>query len=340
MKRLILVGSPRSNGRSAHLAEMLFEANIDECPEDELFLVPVSESDVAPCIGCGACREKTPVTFKGDGGAETTELRHRCVFDDDMQAIYDLLDDADELIVVSPVYFSGAPAPMKCVLDRMQPYFWVNQFGRDPSLSPDFADAAGTRLKRPATLHVIGEGGDPHGFAPLVSEVKSALACAGFRLERVLSWVGKIDANGEIQAEPEEVKPSAQLQLADGALAGSQPGAAGNVIGSRRADGETDTGGIENPAANDQPGLDQASASNPANARTKSTSSAGAKRTANGPNAGERARPKLDISSGRKPRQSDASAQNRKSSSRKSANRKSRPSGSGKQSSRKGGRRG
>ena len=57
MKRVIIVGSPRSNGRSAHVAEMLFEANIDERPEDELFLVPVSEIEVGPCIGCNACRK-------------------------------------------------------------------------------------------------------------------------------------------------------------------------------------------------------------------------------------------------------------------------------------------
>ena len=49
MKRVIVVGSPRSKGRSAHLAEMLFEANIDECPEDEIFLVPVSEVEIGPC---------------------------------------------------------------------------------------------------------------------------------------------------------------------------------------------------------------------------------------------------------------------------------------------------
>ena len=66
MKRVIIVGSPRSNGRSAHLAEMLFEANIDERPQDELFLVPLSEVEVGPCIGCNEClyadflhREKT-----------------------------------------------------------------------------------------------------------------------------------------------------------------------------------------------------------------------------------------------------------------------------------------
>ena len=87
MKRVIIVGSPRSNGRSAHLAEMLFEANIDERPEDELFLVPISEIDVSPCIGCNASRKKSEVTFKNEDGNEVTELLHRCIFDDDMQTV-------------------------------------------------------------------------------------------------------------------------------------------------------------------------------------------------------------------------------------------------------------
>ena len=189
MRRLIIVGSPRVNGRSAHLAEMLFETNIAEHPEDELFLVPVSEVEIGPCIACDGCREMSNVIMKDENGAEVTVQRHRCVFDDDMQALYDIMDDVDEVTVVSPVFFSGAPAPMKCVLDRLQPYYWAN---------------ARAAEKRPATLHVIGEGSDPHGYSALVSEMKSALAVAGFRLERVLDWVGKIDAEGEITAEAEE----------------------------------------------------------------------------------------------------------------------------------------
>ncbi len=191
MKRVIIVGSPRSNGRSAHLAEMLFEANIDERPEDELFLVPVSEIEVGFCIGCNACRQKSEVIFKNDDGDEVSERRHRCVFDDDMQTVYDLLDEADVLTVVSPVYFSGAPAPMKCLIDRLQPYFWEYREN-------------GPRLpKRPLDLHVIGEGGDPHGYDPLISEIKGPLALAGFGLERIYDWVGKIDSDGEIMQEAE-----------------------------------------------------------------------------------------------------------------------------------------
>jgi len=195
MKRVIIVGSPRSNGRSAHLAEMLFEANIDERPQDELFLVPISEIEVGPCIGCGACKKQSTVIFKDDDGNEVSELRYRCIFDDDMQTLYDLLDEADALTIVTPVYFSGAPAPMKCVLDRLQPYFW-------PYL------ANGPRLpKRPLELHVIGEGGDPHGFDPLIGEVKSATLLAGFEIERIYNWVGKISAEGEILEDATVLEP-------------------------------------------------------------------------------------------------------------------------------------
>lgn len=203
MKRLIIVGSPRTNGRSAHLAEMLFEANIDERPEDELFLVPVSEVEIGACIGCNACREKSGVILQADDGSEVTEQRHRCIFDDDMQTLYDLIDDADEVTVVSPVYFSGAPAPFKCLLDRLQPYFWARvELHETGAPLPE---------KRPLELHVLGEGGDPHGFAALVSEVRAAFAVADFRLMRVLDWVGKIDEAGEITAEAEELDVNAAL---------------------------------------------------------------------------------------------------------------------------------
>ena len=175
MNRLIIVGSPRVDGRSAALAEQLFEACVEDCPEDEVALVPVAPLDIGGCRGCDQCRETD------EGGA------HRCVIEgDDMRELYALLDDADELVVVSPVYFAGPPAQLKALLDRLQPYFWSD---------------ARAGAKRPAVLHVVGEGGDPHGFEPLVGIVRSALACAGFTLETVYDWVGKIDENGQITAE-------------------------------------------------------------------------------------------------------------------------------------------
>ena len=168
MNRVIVVGSPRTNGRSAALAEELFEACIEECPDDQISLIPLSSLTVLPCEGCNFC-------MKSEG--------HTCHLEDDMMDIREVLDDADELTIVSPVYFASAPATLKAFLDRLQPYFWT--------------DARHGEM-RPATLHVIGEGHDPFGFDPLVVTVKSAAFTAGFKLERVLNWVEKISAKGEI----------------------------------------------------------------------------------------------------------------------------------------------
>ena len=206
MNRLIIVGSPRTNGRSAHLANMLFETCIEECPDDELALAPVSTLNVAGCTGCDACRGNIAKLVEFGEEAIDDDFAP-CVIDDDMQEIYELIDAADEITVVSPVYFAGPPSQLKALLDRLQPYYWTN---------------ARAEEKRPAVLHVVGEGGDPHGFSALVSIVRSALAVAGFRLETVFDWVGKIDNDGEITAEAEVRSIEDFFAAADSAVAPAQ----------------------------------------------------------------------------------------------------------------------
>lgn len=199
MHRVIVVGSPRPDGRSASLADELFNACIEECPEDGVSIVSVASLEVSPCRGCDACREATVAPEKlpeSDDNlaimpivAQSDAVLHRCVIHDDMTDVRKHIDAADELIVVTPVYFASVPAQLKCLMDRMQPYYWsdVRKLGR-----------------RPMVLHVVGEGGDPHGFEPLIGTVRSAFGAVGFDLELVLDWVGKIDESGEIVAEAEE----------------------------------------------------------------------------------------------------------------------------------------
>lgn len=199
MHRVILHGSCRADGRSAALADELFNACIEECPDDGVSIVSVSSTEVGPCIGCDKCRAVAdePIHLFEVGDpllpqetvAESGALFHHCVIDDDMNEVRKHLDAADELIVVCPVYFASVPAQMKALLDRLQPYY--------------FTDLR-TRPKRPAVIHVVGAGGDPHGFEPLIGTVRSALSVAGFTVELVLDWVGKIRADGEITADAEE----------------------------------------------------------------------------------------------------------------------------------------
>lgn len=199
VNRVIVVGSPRVDGRSASLADELMYACIEECPEDVVSIVSVASTRVEPCRGCDACahaaKEAPAAPEKGDplephpAIVASDASLHQCVIDDDMSEVRKHLDAADELIVVSPVYFAGPPAQLKALLDRLQPYYRSD---------------ARTRAKRPMILHVIGEGGDPHGYDPLVGTVASAFAVAGFRLESIFDWVGKVSAEGDILGDPEE----------------------------------------------------------------------------------------------------------------------------------------
>ena len=118
MHRVIIVGSPRPDGRSASLADELFNACIDECPEDGVSIVSVASTEVAPCVGCEACAQAldgplmlSPRATRSEpceSIASSDAALHQCVIDDDMPEVRKHLDAADELIVVSPVYFSRA----------------------------------------------------------------------------------------------------------------------------------------------------------------------------------------------------------------------------------------
>lgn len=205
MHRTIVAGSPRADGRSATVANAIYETCIEECPDDGVSLVSVASMDVAPCTGCDHCRAAIPegaegypqIPEKGDPLMQKSVVfksdatSHQCIIKDDMADVRKHLDAADELVVVSPVYFSGAPAQLKALLDRLQPYYWSDLRTR-------------TKRRRPLTLHVIREGGDPHGFDPLVGVVESALSVAGFSLERLFDWIDCFDEDGNVVSEPTE----------------------------------------------------------------------------------------------------------------------------------------
>lgn len=203
MNRLIIVGSPRMEGRSATLANELFETCIEQCPDDAVSLASVASLDIMPCTGCGVCARVSAeraaeegdtstaeAELVDDGGAEAMpEEAYTCPLQDDMADVARALDEADELYVVCPLYFAGPPAQMKALIDRLQPYFYTDR--RHQEL-------------RPAALHVIGDGHSPHGWEPLARVLDSSLQCAGFGLQTVLDWRGCITEEGEIVADAAE----------------------------------------------------------------------------------------------------------------------------------------
>ena len=63
----------------------------------------VRDLKMSGCRGCDGC-EKTGI----------------CIVKDDMQEIYPLLDDADAVILASPIFFYGMTSQIKALIDRGQ----------------------------------------------------------------------------------------------------------------------------------------------------------------------------------------------------------------------------
>lgn len=164
MSALVINGSPRAKGRSAALEHLVFE-RLKQLGVQELSCFRVRDEAVHPCIGCDACA-----------------LSGTCIYTDAMDWLIPALLKADMLVLISPIYFSGVPAQLKAVLDRLQPLFHKRM-----SLLQTGLDLP---RKKPLHLILVGEGGDPHGYDPAVTICKSALALADFKIVDVHAFIG------------------------------------------------------------------------------------------------------------------------------------------------------
>ncbi|MDR1422835.1 MAG: flavodoxin family protein [Coriobacteriales bacterium] len=165
---LFISGSPRARTCEA-LVGLLEQGAKKAGAKTQRFCL--SKKRIHPCIGCGAC-EKT-------GICSLASRTHDKQFLDDYLELKAVLERVDAVALVAPLYFAGPPAQLKALLDRMQPY-WAQRYRL--GIKPP--------AKRPAQLFVVGGGGDEHGYTPLSITTKSAIAVAGFTLEKVNNFIG------------------------------------------------------------------------------------------------------------------------------------------------------
>ncbi|MDR3630213.1 MAG: flavodoxin family protein [Desulfocapsaceae bacterium] len=102
MNILVILGSPRRNGNSETLVRTVVR-ELEQQPAHTIDSIQLSKLKISPCQSCGGC-EKTGV----------------CVIRDDMDSLYEKVDAADRLFLVSPVYFYGPTAQCKTFIDRFQ----------------------------------------------------------------------------------------------------------------------------------------------------------------------------------------------------------------------------
>lgn len=100
MKVLLLNGSPHENGSTfTALNEMI---KVFEKEGIETQLLQIGKLDIRGCIACRRCAELG-----------------RCVFDDAVNEVADLLKEADGFVVGSPVYYASANATLDALLSRL-----------------------------------------------------------------------------------------------------------------------------------------------------------------------------------------------------------------------------
>ena len=97
---IILKGSPREKGNSSLLADQVATGAKAAGAEVESFYL--HSMDIRPCDACDICHEKW------DG----------CIIEDDMQILYPKLQEADAIVIASPIYYFTFSAQTKLFIDR------------------------------------------------------------------------------------------------------------------------------------------------------------------------------------------------------------------------------
>lgn len=70
-------------------------------------LYSLDDLDIKYCLGCNACQKNSD---------------NHCVLKDDMNKVYEAIEECDKLIIMSPIYMNQIPRILKNIIDRFNPY--------------------------------------------------------------------------------------------------------------------------------------------------------------------------------------------------------------------------
>ncbi len=162
---LVLVGSPKQNGNTEILADAFIKGATKN--GNNVKKLRVGKMKISGCIDCKYC-------FTHD---DTCSQR------DDMDKIYPLVDDADMIVLATPIYFFSMNAQLKAVVDRLNAGY-----------------KSGYKISKSALL-AVASGGDSM-FEPLIKMYE--LICKYLKWESVgIITVGKVENKGDIEGRNE-----------------------------------------------------------------------------------------------------------------------------------------
>ena len=102
MRILVLSGSPRPNGNTVAMVKAFTEGAKEA--GNKVNIVSVCQKIIGGCIACEYCH---------------TKGERKCIQKDDMQEVYSLLDEAEMIVLASPIYYHGLSGQLQCAINRI-----------------------------------------------------------------------------------------------------------------------------------------------------------------------------------------------------------------------------
>lgn len=102
MNILVLNGSPRSKGNTKAMVEAFVEGAREN--GNVVNVVDVCKLHISGCLACEYCH---------------TKEKGVCVQKDDMQQVYPLLEEAEMIVLASPIYYHNFTGQLQCAINRI-----------------------------------------------------------------------------------------------------------------------------------------------------------------------------------------------------------------------------
>jgi multimeric flavodoxin WrbA len=173
MKVLGLVGSPRKESNTDLLVDAILKgAQEKRASTEKIYLY---NTEILPCIDCRVCKMG----------------KNQCTLKDQMQTLYPKLEEADVLVFGTPLYWYGASAKMKLLIDRLRPY------------------VASMKLKRKRAVLVVPSAEGAEACKPTVDMFKLSFKYLEMTLADVL--LPSAYERAEIKMHPESLNQAFEL---------------------------------------------------------------------------------------------------------------------------------
>ncbi len=109
MQTLIFNGSPRTDGNTSAIIKSILKD-----VKGEYQILNAYACDISACTDCRYC-------WQNEG----------CSIKDGMQAVYDYIQNCDNIVIASPIYFSELTGKLLDVGSRLQTYYCAENFRKE-----------------------------------------------------------------------------------------------------------------------------------------------------------------------------------------------------------------